>query len=94
MSKTQGEEVGVEAVASYPSFDPERLVMEVRSVCPGGALDRHNRRRSITQPATVILEGDLILAVNGVRGDFQAMLAQFAEASVVFVVRRAGPGVV
>ena len=40
------------------------------------------------QPDAAIQEGDVILSVNGVHGDFDAMFAQFAKDSVVFEVER------
>merc|ERR1719331_2443731 len=59
-------------------------VMEVVEVDPGGALSKHNQLR----PDAAIQEGDVILSVNGVHGDFDAMRAQFPKDSVVFEVER------
>ena len=60
------------------------MVWQVFEVVPGGALSKHNQ----LQPDAAIQEGDVILSVNGVHGDFDAMCAQFAKDSVVFEVER------
>ena len=60
------------------------VVMEVVEVVPGGALDKHNQ----LEPDAAIQEGDVILSVNGVHGDFDAMFAQLKKNSVVFEVER------
>ena len=44
-------------------------VMKVYEVNPGGALDKHNQ----LQPDAAIQKGDVILSVNGVHGDYDAM---------------------
>ena len=61
------------------------VVGQVTKVFPGGALSKHNQ----LQPDAAIQEGDVILSVNGVHGDFDAMDAQLlAKDSVVFEVER------
>ena len=60
------------------------VVMEVVSLDLGGALSKHNQ----LQPDAAIQEGDVILSVNGVHGDYDAMGAQLAKDSVVFEVER------
>ena len=60
------------------------VVMEVEEVEPDGALSKHNQR----QPDAAIQEGDVILSVNGVHGDYDAMDAELAKDSVVFEVER------
>ena len=55
------------------------------AVSPGGVLDKHNQLHR----DAAIQEGDVILSVNGVHGDLDAMLAQIVEEdSVVFEVER------
>ena len=82
LSKAQGEKIGVTVVAR-PSF-PERVVMEVQALRLGGVLDKHNK----LQPDAAMHQGDVVMSVNGVHGDFDAMFAQFAKDSVVFEVER------
>ena len=60
------------------------VVIEVVKVVPGGPLDRHNQ----LQPDAAMQEGDVVLSVNGVHGDINAMVAQLAKDSVVFEVER------
>ena len=60
------------------------VVMEVEEVEPDGALSKHNQR----QPDAAIQEGDIILSVNGVHGDYDAMDAELAKDSVVLEVER------
>ena len=59
-------------------------VMKVVKVDPDGALSKHNQ----LQPDAAMHEGDVILSVNGVHGDYVAMRAQVAKDSVVFEVER------
>ena len=59
-------------------------VMEVVEVDPGGALSKHNQ----LQPDAAMQEGDVVLSVNGVHGDIDAMRAQLAKDSVIFEVER------
>ena len=92
LSKTEGEMIGFSIVPkqdyTYMGRAGDDLcteeVMEVIEVVPGGALDKHNQ----LQPDAAMQEGDVILSVNGVHGDFDAMSAQCAEDSVVFEVER------
>ena len=58
--------------------------MEVQALRFGGLLDKHNK----LQPDAAMHQGDVVLSVNGVHGDFDAMFAQFAKDSVVFEVER------
>ena len=96
MSKAKGEKVGVGVVAKQDYSHMGRgvlcteVVMEVKKVLLGGVLDKHNERfRKVTQRSCgAIQEGDVVLSVNGVHGDFDAMFAQFAKDSVVFEVER------
>ena len=60
------------------------VVAQVVEVVPGGALSKHNE----LQPDAAIQEGDVILSVNGVHGDYDAMDAELAKDSVVFEVER------
>ena len=90
MSKAKGEKMGVTVVAKQDYSHMGRgvlcteVVMEVKKVRLGGVLDKHNQ----LQRDGAIQEGDVILSVNGVHGDFDAMFAQFAKDSVVFEVER------
>ena len=92
LSKTEGEKIGFfrgpkrdYAHMSRAGDDiTTEVVMEVVEVVPGGALDKHNQ----LQPDAAMQEGDVVLSVNGVHGDYDAMLAQFAKNSVVFEVER------
>ena len=90
MSKAKGEKVGVGVVAKQDYSHMARgvlcteVVMEVKKVRLGGVLDKHNQ----LQRDGAIQEGDVVLSVNGVHGDFDAMFAQFAKDSVVFEVER------
>ena len=92
LSKTEGEKIGILPVRKKDYTHMGRagedlcteLVMEVVEVAPGGALSKHNQ----LQPDAAIQKGDVILSVNGVHGDFDAMCAQFAKDSVVFEVER------
>ena len=59
-------------------------VMEVVYVGPGYALSKHNE----LQPDAAIHKGDVVLSVNGVHGDIDAMWAQAAKDSMVFEVER------
>ena len=83
MSKAKGEKMGV-TVAPLYRCGHHMAVMEVKKVRLGGVLDKHNR----LQRDGAIQEGDVVLSVNGVHGDFDAMFAQFAKDSVVFEVER------
>ena len=58
--------------------------MQVVGLDPVGALSQHNQ----LQPDAALQEGDVVLSVNGVHGDFDAMGAQLAKDSVVFEVER------
>ena len=82
LSKAQGEKIGVTVVAKH--IFPDRVVMEVQALRLGGVLDKHNK----LQPDAAIQEGDVVLSVNGVHGDYNAMTAQFAKDSVVLEVER------
>ena len=92
LSKTEGENPGIRAVPKQDYTHMGRagddlcteVVVQVVEVTPGGALDKHNQ----LQPDAAIQEGDVILSVNGVHGDFDAMCAQFAKDSVVLEVER------
>ena len=90
MSKAKGEKMGVTVVEKQDYSHMGRgvlcteVVMEVKKVRLGGVLDKHNQ----LQRDGAIQEGDVVLSVNGVHGDFDAMFAQFAEDSVVFEVER------
>ena len=92
LSKTEGEKVGIMSVPKQDYAHMGRagddiiteVVMEVVKVDPGYALDKHNQ----LQPDAAIQEGDVILSVNGVHGDYDAMCAQLAKDSVVFEVER------
>ena len=54
------------------------LGMKVKIMHPGGMLDEHNKRN----PGAAVELGDLIVSVNGVRGNWDEMLAEFAKESV------------
>ena len=92
LSKTEGEKFGINWVRKQDYTHMGRAgddlcteeVMEVVKVTPGRALDKHNQ----LQPDAAIQEGDVILSVNGVHGDFDAMRAELAKDSVVFEVER------
>ena len=92
LSKTEGEKYGITMVPKREYAHMSRAgddiitedVLEVVKVVPGGALDRHNQ----LQPDAAMQEGDVILSVNGVHGDFDAMGAQLAKDTVVFEVER------
>ena len=92
LSKTEGEKIGFFVVPKQDYTHMGRaggdicteVVMEVEEVEPDGALSKHNQR----QPDAAIQEGDIILSVNGVHGDYDAMRAQFVKGSVVFEVER------
>jgi hypothetical protein len=60
------------------------LGMKVKIIHPGGMLDEHNKRN----PGAAVELGDLIVSVNGVRGNWDEMLAEFAKESVVVEVER------
>ena len=92
LSKTEGEVFGIRPARKQDYTHMGRaggdicteVVMEVQEVAPGGALSKHNQ----LQPDAAIQEGDVILSVNGVHGDFDAMRAQLKKDSVVFEVER------
>ena len=92
LSKTEGEKIGfrIDPKQDYTHMGRAgddlctEEVMEVVEVFPGGALSKHNE----LQPDAAIQEGDVILSVNGVHGDFDAMLLLFEKDSVVFEVER------
>ena len=90
MSKAKGEKVGVTVVAEQDYSHMGRgvlcteVVMKVQNVRLGGVLDQHNQ----LQRDGAIQIGDVIVSVNGVHGNFDAMFAQFAKDSVVFEVER------
>ena len=92
LSKTEGEEIGFVHVPKQDYSHMGRaggdicteVVMEVEEVVPGGALSKHNQ----LQPDAAIQEGDIILSVNGVHGDYDAMDAELDKDSVVFEVER------
>ena len=92
LSMTEGEDVGIGAVPKQDYTHMGRAgddlcteeVMEVVEVDPGGALSKHNE----LQPDAAIQEGDVILSVNGVHGDYDAMFAQLVKNSVVLEVER------
>ena len=92
LSKTEGEVFGIRPARKQDYTHMGRagddlcteVVVQVVEVTPGGAVDKHNR----LQPDAAIQEGDVILSVNGVHGDFDAMGAQLAKDSVVFEVER------
>ena len=94
LSKTEGEKIGFTVAPKQDYAHMGRagdgiiteVVGQVTKVFPGGALSKHNE----LQPDAAIQEGDVILSVNGVHGDFDAMSAQLANASVVFEVERRG----
>ena len=60
------------------------LGMKVKIIYPGGMLDEHNKRN----PGAAVELGDLFVSVNGVRGNWDEMLAEFAKESVVVEVER------
>ena len=92
LSKTEGEKIGFHLVPTQDYTHMGRAgedlcteeVMEVAYVAPGYALSKHNE----LQPDAAIQKGDVVLSVNGVHGDIDAMRAQFAKDSVVFEVER------
>ena len=92
LSKTEGENPGIRVVPKEDYTHMGRagddlcteVVMEVVELRPGGALSKHNQ----LQPDAAIQKGDVVLSVNGVHGDYDAMCAQFAKDSVVFEVER------
>ena len=92
LSKAEGEKVGIRTVPKQDYTHMGRagddlcteVVMQVVSWAPDGALSKHNQ----LQPDAAIQEGDVILSVNGVHGDFDAMGAQLAKDTVVFEVER------
>ena len=92
LSKTEGEKIGFMPVPKQDYTHMGRAgddlcteeVMKVVKVDPDGALSKHNQLR----PAAAIQEGDVILSVNGVHGDIDAMGAELAKDSVVFEVER------
>ena len=92
LSKTEGEKIGFHRVPKRDYAHMGRagdditteVVMEVTEVDPGEALDKHNQ----LQPDAAMQEGDVILSVNGVHGDSNAMVAQLAKGSVVLEVER------
>ena len=92
LSKTEGEKYGLHVAPKQDYAHMGRagddiiteVVMEVVKVDPGGAVSKHNR----LQPDAAIQVGDVILSVNGVHGDFYAMLAQLKKNSVVLEVER------
>ena len=90
LSKAEGEDIGVTVVAKQDYSHMARgvlctgVVMEVKKVRPGGVLDKHNQ----LQRDGAIQEGDVVLSVNGVHGDFDAMFEEFAEDSIVFEIER------
>ena len=92
LSKTEGEMIGFSIVPKQDYTHMGRaggdicteVVMEVEEVEPDGALSKHNQ----LQPDAAIQEGDVILSVNGVHGDFSAMGAELAKDCVVFEVER------
>ena len=60
------------------------VVMEVKTLHEVGLMAMHNQRN----PDAAVEPGDVILSVNGVHGDWNEMLAQFAKDSVVVEVER------
>ena len=92
LSKTEGEMIGFSIVPkqdyTYMGRAGDDLCTEVlgqvTKVFPGGALSKHNE----LQPDAAIQEGDVILSVNGVHGDDDAMFAQLMKNSVVLEVER------
>ena len=92
LSKTEGEKIGFDVVPIQDYTHMGRagddlcteVVAQVTEVFPGGALSKHNQ----LQPDAAIQKGDVILSVNGVHGDFDAMGAQLKKDSVVFEVER------
>ena len=92
LSKKEGEKNGISTGSKQDYAHMSRagddiiteVVMEVTKVSPGGAVDKHNR----LQPDAAIQEGDVILSVNGVHGDYDAMFAQLVKNSVVLEVER------
>ena len=92
LSMTEGDDPGFGAVPIQDYTHMGRagddlcteVVGQVTKVFPGGALSKHNQ----LQPDAAIQEGDVILSVNGVHGDIDAMRAQLAKDSVVFEVER------
>ena len=51
------------------------LGMKVKIIYPGGMLDEHNKRN----PGAAVELGDPFVSVNGVRGNWDEMLAEFAK---------------
>ena len=92
LSKTEGEKIGfaVDPIQDYTHMGRAgddictEVVMQVVGLDPVGALSQHNQ----LQPDAALQEGDVVLSVNGVHGDFDAMGAQLAKDSVVFEVER------
>ena len=92
LSKTEGEKFGIRTVRKQDYTHMGRagddicteVVMQVVGLDPVGALSQHNQ----LQPDAALQEGDVVLSVNGVHGDFDAMGAQLAKDSVVFEVER------
>ena len=92
LSKTEGEDPGIRAVwkQDYTHMGGAgddlctEMVVQVVEVVPGGALSKHNQ----LQPDAAMQEGDVVLSVNGVHGDIDAMRAQLAKDSVIFEVER------
>ena len=90
LSKTEGEKIGFHVVPTQDYTHMGRagddicteVVMQVVGLDPVGALSQHNQ----LQPDAALQEGDVVLSVNGVHGDIDAMRAQFAKDSVVFEV--------
>ena len=92
LSKTEGEDPGIRVVLKEDYTHMGRagddlctgVVWQVGKVVPGYSLSKHNQ----LQPDAAIQEGDVILSVNGVHGDLDAMAAQIAEDSLVIEVQR------
>ena len=92
LSKTEGEKYGLHVAPKQDYAHMGRagddiiteVVIEVVEVDPGYSLDKHNQ----LQPDAAVQEGDVVLSVNGVHGDYDAMLAQLDKDSVVLEVER------
>jgi hypothetical protein len=82
LSKRKGEKLG--ARVSRNDFYGTERVMKVQFVREGGLVHKHNK----SHPDEAVQIGDVITSVNGVHGDYKAMLAKMAGESVVLELER------
>merc|ERR1711968_233972 len=84
LPKAEGQKIGARMRRIKSYLDTGEIVMMVRTIDESGPLAEHNARN-----ADAALElGDMIISVNGVRGDWNTMLAEFGKESMVVEIER------